>query len=68
MGVDLRFVGNRELEDRRAARRHPQATVLAVAVKSSIDRVPLQLLERLRDANGMNSFGAGTSLPGIPRT
>jgi hypothetical protein len=49
-------------------RRHPQATVLAVAVKSSIDRVPLQLLERLRAANSMNSVGARISLPGIPRT
>jgi hypothetical protein len=68
VGVDLRCNGNRELEDHRAARRHPQATVLAVAAKSSIDRVRRHLLDRLRPVNSMNPFGAMISLPGIPRT
>jgi hypothetical protein len=68
VGVNLGCAGNRELEDRRAARRHPQATALAVADKSSIDRVQRHLLERLCAANSMNLFGAMISLPGIPRT
>ena len=67
MDVNLRFVGNRELEDRRAARRHPQATALAVADKSSIDRVQRHLWERLRAANSMNPFGVRIGLPEIPR-
>jgi hypothetical protein len=40
-----------------ALRRHPQATALAVADKSSIDRVQRHLRERLRAVNSMNSFG-----------
>jgi hypothetical protein len=65
--VDLRFVGNRELEDRLAARRHPQAMALAGADTSSIDRVQRHLWERLRAANSMNPFGARIGLPEIPR-